>query len=82
MESYQVTVTKDAKTYQFEIGEYPHPDDGRCKYRVFENGVFIASFEPDAQHLLQICQNPGHVNENILHLLADKIEAYHPKGAI
>ncbi|MFD0766993.1 hypothetical protein ACFQZI_19195 [Mucilaginibacter lutimaris] len=79
MESYQIAVTKDTETHQFEIGEYPHHEDGRCKYRVFENGVYVASFEPDAHHLLHICQNPGHVEEEILHLLADKIEAYHPR---
>ena len=29
---------------------------------------------------LHICQNPGHIKEEVLHLLADKIEAHHPHG--
>jgi Ku protein len=29
---------------------------------------------------LHICQNPGGVDEEVLHLLADKIEAHHPHG--
>ncbi|RYU91292.1 hypothetical protein EWM62_04965 [Mucilaginibacter terrigena] len=80
MESYQVAITKDTKTHRFEIGEYPHHKDGSCKYRVFENGVYVASIEPDTHHLLHICQNPGHIAEDILHLLADKIEASHPRN--
>ena len=80
MENYQIAVTRSTETHQFEVGEYPHYDDGRCKYRVFENSVYVASFEPDKHHLLHICQNPGHIAEDILHLLADKIEEYHFKS--
>ncbi|GAA4321659.1 hypothetical protein GCM10023149_21610 [Mucilaginibacter gynuensis] len=66
--------------HRFEVGQYPHHDWECCKYRVFENGSYLASFEPDAQAFLHISQNPGNVEEQLLHLLADKIEKHHPPG--
>jgi hypothetical protein len=80
MENYPITITTDAEVHNFEVGEYPHHDEESCKYKVFENGIYLASFSPDAHDFLHICQNPGNVNEEVLHLLADKIEAHHPQG--
>ncbi|EHQ28831.1 hypothetical protein [Mucilaginibacter paludis] len=82
MENYPITISKNKnkKVHQFEVGEYAHHDDAKCKYRVFEDGVYVASFEPDAHNFLQICQNPGKIEEDILHLLAEQIEVHHPQG--
>jgi hypothetical protein len=80
MENYPITVSVDKEVHHFEVGEYPHHEDDRCKFRVFENGVYVASFEPDAHEFLQICQNPGNIQNEVLNLLADKIEAHHPHG--
>lgn len=80
MENYPITISVDKTVHHFEVGEYPHHEDDRCKYKVYENGQYVASFEPDAQEFLHICQNPGGVDEEILHLLADQIEAHHPQG--
>jgi hypothetical protein len=80
MENYAITISRDTEVHHFEVGEYPHHDDERCKYRVFENGNYVASFEPDAHDFLHVCQNPGGIDEEVLHLLADKIEAHHPQG--
>jgi hypothetical protein len=80
MENYPITISKDKAVHHFEVGEYPHHDEEHCKYKIFENGVYVASFEPDAHDFLHICQNPGGVDEEVLHLLADKIEAHHPHG--
>jgi len=82
MENYPVTVSKDKEIHYFEVGEHPHHSGEGCKFRVYEEGKFVASFEPDAQEFLHICQNPGGVDEEILHLLADQIEAHHPQGII
>jgi hypothetical protein len=79
MENYPITVSVDEQVHQFEVGEYLHHDE-HCKFKVFENGTFVASFTPDDHDFLQICQNPGGVEKEILHLLADKIEAHHPHG--
>jgi len=78
MENYQVTISRDKEAHHFEVGEYVHYDETKCKYRVFENGTYVASFEPDNNRLLHICQNPGDIDEEILHLLADQIEARYP----
>jgi hypothetical protein len=80
MENYAITVTIDKEVHAFEVGEYPHHQDEHCKYKVFENGVYVASFEPDSHDFLHICQNPGNVDEEVLHLLAEKIEQHHPHG--
>lgn len=80
MENYAITISKDKAVHHFEVGEYAHHDDTKCKFRVFENGVYVASFEPDAHDFLHICQNPGGLDEEILHMLADEIEVHHPHG--
>ena len=81
MENYPITISKDKEIHYFEVGEYLHHNDESCKYRVFENGKFVAGFEPDLHNYLHICQNPGSIDEEILHLLADQIEAHHPQPA-
>jgi hypothetical protein len=80
MENYPITISVDEKVHHFEVGEYAHHDDRRCKYRVFENGLFVASFEPDDDEFLQICQNIGNLDQLLLHRLAEQIEAHHPHG--
>ncbi|WP_419700963.1 hypothetical protein [Mucilaginibacter sp. NFX135] len=80
MENYPITISTNKKVHHFEVGEYVHYHDEKCKFRVFENGVYVASFEPDDHQFLHICQNPGRVDEHVLHLLADQIEAHHPHG--
>ncbi|TSJ36465.1 hypothetical protein FO440_21775 [Mucilaginibacter corticis] len=80
MENYPIIISVDKEVHHFEVGEYPHHNGEQCKYKVFEHGVYVASFEPDAQDFLHICQNPGEIKEAVLHLLADKIEAHHPQG--
>lgn len=80
MDNHMITVTYDKEVHHFEIGEYPHHDGQRCRYRVFENGEYVASFEPDAHNYLHVCQNPSELPEVLLHLLADQIEAQIPHG--
>jgi len=80
MDNFPLTISKDKEIHHFEVGEYPHHDEERCKFKIFENGVYVASFEPDAQEFLHICQNPGGIDEELLYLLADQIEAHHPQG--
>jgi hypothetical protein len=80
MENYVITISKHKEVHHFEVGEYMHHVEDKCKFRVFENGAYVASFTPDDHDYLHICENPGRVNEDLLHLLADKIEAHHPHG--
>lgn len=79
MENYLITVNNDKDIHRFEVGEYAHYEEDKCRYRIFENGTYVASFEPDALDFLHICQNPGKLDEQVLHLLAEQIEAHHPQ---
>jgi len=79
MENYNITLSTDKQIHRFQVAEYPHEKSGSCKYHVFQNDQFVASFEPDRQHFLHICQNPAKLDEELLHLLADQIEARHPQ---
>ena len=81
MDNYTITISHDKEIHHFQVGEYPHHDDQRCKYRVFENGRYVASFEPDAHNFLHICQNPGEIAEELLHELADQIEINIPHAS-
>ena len=80
MENYPITVITDNETYYFEVGEYLHHDNESCKYKVFIDGEFVASFEQDDHQFLHICQNPGKIDKELLHQLADQIEMHHPFG--
>jgi hypothetical protein len=66
MENYPITINIDKEVHCFEVGEYVHHEDEKCKSRVFKNGIYVASLEPDPQDFLHICQNPGQVEEEIL----------------
>jgi hypothetical protein len=80
MSLHTISVTLDKKNYKFEVGEYPHYDNERCKYKVFKDGVLVASFAPDRHHILHLCKNNGDLKEPLLHVIADKIEQLNPYG--
>ena len=80
MDNYPLSISIDQQIYHFEIGEYLHHNGETCKVKVFQEGKLVASFEPDAYNYLHICQNPADLEEQLLHLLADQIEAHHPHG--
>jgi hypothetical protein len=75
MNNFPITISLDKDIHHFEIGEYPHHDENRCRYRVYENGGLVATFEPDAQRILHICQNTAGLDDKLLYLLAEQIEA-------
>ena len=74
MEKYKITITHNKATHYFEVADYPHHNNQHCKYKVFENSEFVASFEPDGQQCLHVCQNAGGLDNKLLDLLANKIE--------
>jgi hypothetical protein len=78
MEDYIITVSHDKVVHRFKISEYPHHDGERCKYKVFEHGAFVASFEHDSQQFLHVCQNTGGIDKELLYELADLIETHIP----
>lgn len=74
MEKFSIEVIKDEKKLTFQVIDYPHSDDYKCKFEIYNDNGVVASFEPDGRGLLHICKNSGIVDERILHLIADKIE--------
>jgi hypothetical protein len=75
MDKHRLSIEKDEQVFHFEVADYIHHEHERCKFEVFQNGEFVAGFEPDAHEYLKICKNPGILDEEILYLIADKIEA-------
>lgn len=80
VENYPIVLNVDKQMHHFEIGEYLNEDGQSCKVKVFQEGKLVASFQPDDHNYLHICKNPGNIDELLLHLLADQIEAHHPQG--
>ncbi|PWG81749.1 hypothetical protein [Pararcticibacter amylolyticus] len=76
MEKFRIEIQEGNATIPFEIVDYAHDDNNQCKFEVFKEGNFIASFEPDSRGLLHVCKNTGSVSEHILHMLADRIERF------
>ena len=76
MEKFEISVTSDKQNHHFEVRDYMHHSTEHCKFEVFKEGKFIASFEPDGHKVLHICKNTGAVEDELLHLLADQLESY------
>lgn len=74
MEKFSIEVEQDNEKLHFQIVDYVHDDTNKCQFEIFHESTFVASFQPDKHGFLHICKNPGGVKEQILHLLADKIE--------
>ncbi len=76
MERFSIDVPKGESIVSFDIIDYAHDDDNRCKFEVFKDNRLVASFEPDSRGFLHVCKNPGDINEEILEYIAEKIESY------
>lgn len=76
MEKFEISVTQNGQHHHFEIRDYMHHKEDQCKYEVYHDGQFIASFEPGSHRILNICKNPGIVQEDLLHLIAEQLESY------
>lgn len=77
MEKYAIIISPEIQ-YHFQVGAYPHHSTGGCKYKIYLEDSFVASLEPDGQDFLHVCQNPGNIDLEVLHLLAEQIELRHP----
>ena len=77
MDKFLVTVAQDEEVYHFEVQEYlHHEDDDKCKFEIYNEGQLVAGLEPDKHEYLKICKNPGKVDEGVLHLIIEQLEAY------
>lgn len=74
MDKFEITVIKDKEVLRFDVADYLHNEEGHCKFEVFKEGEFVASFQPDTHHFLHICKNADVYDEETLHLIADQLE--------
>ena len=74
MDNHTLTIEKDKQILHFEVADYMHHDHERCKFEVFQDGQFVVGFEPDENQYLHICKNPEVLDEELIYLIADKIE--------
>ena len=77
MEKFEISVSYNNQNHHFEVKDYMHHDGEQCKFEVFKNDRFIAGFEPGPHKHLRICKDTGLVDEDVLNLIADRIEASH-----
>ena len=78
MNNYRLKLKIGEQFRNFELVEYMSPDIDRCKYHVLEKGVFLAAFTPDHNHCMQLCKNPGLLDEETVDFLADSLEVHVP----
>ena len=76
MEKFEISVTQNNEHHHFEVRDYMHHDGDKCKYEVYQEGEFVVSFEPGHHKILHICKNPGIINDDLLHLIAEQLERY------
>ena len=75
MERFQIIIGNNpAQT--FEVRDYVHHENDRCKFEVFQDGKMLLSLEPD-EDSLRTCKNLGGLEAETIHLIIDKIEYYY-----
>jgi hypothetical protein len=77
MDQFIVPVRKQDHVLNFEVRDYPHDEEHTCKFEVYLEDRFVASFEPDNRGHLHICKNPGNIEEETLYSISGEIEKYH-----
>lgn len=77
MEKFEISVSYKNENHHFEVKDYMHHEGDQCKFEVFKDEQFIASFEPGPHKHLHICKDTGLLPEPVLDLIADRIEASH-----
>lgn len=73
MEKFNISVSRGEEVFQFEVLSL---EKDSCEFEVYRDGVLVASFEPNEDEYIRICRNQGGLDEDIVYLIADKIEAY------
>jgi len=76
MDRIKIEVLWNDKVLSFEAVDYVHHDHDHCKFEIFNGEQLLASFEPDKYGHLHICMNPGNLEKDVLHEIAEKLEMY------
>lgn len=75
MEDLRITIDSGTGAMTFDVKDYiHHQHEGKCKYELFRDGIFVLSLEPDGPHILRTCVNPGILDEELIHRIIDKME--------
>lgn len=77
MERFSIEIKRNKDTLQFEVADYLHHNGEHCKFEVYQNNEFVASFEPDQHKFLHVCKDTGKLDEKTMNLLCDKLEHIH-----
>jgi len=76
MELFEISVSYKNENHHFEVRDYMHHDGEQCKFELYKEGIFVASFEPGPHKHLHICKNAAIEEEDLLDLVAGQIESY------
>ncbi|RFZ90442.1 hypothetical protein D0C36_21880 [Mucilaginibacter conchicola] len=74
MERFDLHIKYNKQDLALEVKEYLHHSHQRCKIEVYQDNKLLVSFNPDDHETLSLCQNPGALDNKLVHLIADKIE--------
>ncbi|MFA6085451.1 hypothetical protein [Mucilaginibacter sp.] len=76
MERFDIRIKKGKEEFDFEVRDYLHHEGEKCKFEVFKDHTLVVSFNPDPHENLTVCKNPGNLDKQLVHLIADKLERY------
>lgn len=76
MERFDISIKQGNKQLSFEVRDYLHHEDDKCKFEVFKDDRLVLSFNPDLHENLSVCKNPGNLDNKLVHLIADELEKY------
>ena len=74
--TFSVTVSREKEMFLFKVAEYFDPKEQHTKFEVFLGGRQVVSFEPDRDQATWKCVNTGKLEDELIYLLLDKLEAY------
>ena len=75
MEKFFITIGHDGNGQQYEVRDYPHHENDTCKFEILLDGSVVLNLEPDGK-FLRTCKNPGGLDEEVIHQIIERVEAY------
>jgi len=74
MEAFDISISRDNEIFHFKV-----INQGRdcCEFEVFRDDRLVCTFEPNEDEYIRICRNQGGLDEEVVYLIADKIEQHH-----
>jgi hypothetical protein len=74
MEKFRIAVSRADEHLEFDV---LNKRTERCEYEVCSGEVLVAVFEPDEDEYIHVSRNQGGLDEEVIYLIADRIEAQH-----